>query len=254
MNLLEYDSIVINISGGKDSQMILGVMAQLAKTQGYSGQIVAVHADTGAEWPQSLPHCQLLCRYYGYELIVARPFRSLPEHIERRCQMMAAQEPRGKPGWPSPAQRYCTSDCKRAPIQKVLRKLVAHNAGKKVLTVTGERRQESSHRAKLPELNVDTALTTPGRTVHQYRPILDVTLEGVWKHIADTGLPRHEAYDRGNERVSCAICVLAKEGDICNGARACPELAGRYLEIERKYGFTFMHKKSLKDILERGKQ
>lgn len=254
MNLLDYDSVVINLSGGKDSQMILGVMMNMAVQKGYSRQIIAVHADTGAEWPQSLPHCQMLCKFYGIDLVVANPFRKLPEHIERRCRMMAAQEPRGKPGWPSPAQRYCTSDCKRNPIQKAIRALAGNKSGCKVLTVTGERRQESSHRAKLPEFSVDTAMCVKGRTVHQYRPILDAKLEDVWRHIAETGLPRHPAYDLGNERVSCAICVLAKEGDICNGARACPELAEHYLRIERELGFTFMHKKSLKDILERGKQ
>lgn len=250
MNLCDYSALAINISGGKDSQTILGVIMQAVKDQGYTGQVIAVHADTGAEWPQSLPHCQMLCQHYGIKLEVAIPHRALPAHIERRCEMMAKQEPRGKPGWPSPAQRYCTSDCKRGPIQKVIRNAYpASVIGKTILCITGERRQESSHRAKLSEFEPDTMLTAGGRQVFRYRPILDMTIEQVWSHISATGLPRHEAYDLGNDRVSCAICMLATDSDIRIGARACPDLAERYLGIEQKYGFTMKHKKSLAAIL-----
>jgi len=255
MNLHDYDGVAVSISGGKDSQTILGVTMALVRMQAYTGHVFAIHADTGAEWRESLPHCELLCKHYGVGLIVAQPFRALPDHIERRCKMMAAQLPRGKPGWPSPAQRYCTSDCKRSPIQKAIRTEFPALPGKlsRVLSVTGERRQESSHRAKLPEFNVDKMLTTPTRIVHQWRPILDFTIDDVWTHIRRTGLPRHPAYDLGNERLSCAICVLACKGDICRGAKARPDLADRYLRIERDYGFTFMHKTSLKAILDAGK-
>lgn len=249
MTLLDFDVIAINISGGKDSQTIMGVIMGQVRAHNYPGRVIAVHADTGAEWPQSLPHCELLCKHYGIELQVAVPFRNLPDHIERRCKMMAIQEPRGKPGWPSPAQRYCTSDCKRGPIQKVIRNAYPAADGKNILCVTGERRQESSHRAKLPEWEADKMLTAGTRKVMRYRPILDYSLDDVWKHISDTGIPRHPAYDLGNERVSCAICMLAKDSDIRNGARACPELAERFLRIERETGFTMKHKKSLADIL-----
>jgi 3'-phosphoadenosine 5'-phosphosulfate sulfotransferase (PAPS reductase)/FAD synthetase len=274
MNLGDYSAVVISISGGKDSQTIMGVVMQMVREQSYGGHVIAVHADTGAEWPQSLPHCRMLCKHYGLELRVAIPFRALPQHIERRCLMMAAQKPIGKPGWPSPEQRYCTSDCKRSPIEKVVRAgwpsascryCTSHckvdPIGKQirqefeavkthhVLQITGERRQESKHRAKLPECEQDRRLSAGARMVTRWRPILDYTLDQVWSHIARTGLPRHVAYDKGNQRLSCAICILASDGDIRNGAAECPELAAHYLRIERETGMTFRHKRSLADIL-----
>jgi len=250
MTLADHSAIVISISGGKDSQTIMGVVMRMVREQSYGGTVIAIHADTGAEWPQSLPHCRMLCEHYGIELRVAIPFRALPAHIERRCKMMAVQTPRGKPGWPSPAQRYCTSDCKRGPIQKVVRQQwPAKTSGESILCVTGERRQESPHRAKLAELEPDTCLTAGGRVATKWRPILNYRLEDVWSHISSTGLPRHVAYDRGNERLSCAICMLAKDKDIRNGAAECPQLAEHFLRIERDYGFTFRDRKSLADIL-----
>lgn len=242
-----YSGIAISISGGKDSQTILGVMASQAKEQNYGGKLIAIHADTGAEWPQSLPHCRMLCEHYGIPLYVATPFRSLPDHIEKRCRDLAAHGRKG--GWPSPACRYCTSDCKRNPIQKVIRREFPGELGSLVLSVTGERREESSHRAKLDATDVNKNLTTKARRVTNHRPILDMKLPEVWEFISRTGLPRHVAYDRGNERLSCAMCVLAKDSDIRNGAVAVPELAARFLQIERDTGHTFKNGKSLATIL-----
>ena len=284
MILANYSAIAISISGGKDSQTILGVMMRQIREQSWGGQVLAIHADTGGEWHESLPHCRMLCEHYGIPLMVAVPHRSLPDHIERRCLMMSKQQPRGKPGWPSPAQRYCTSDCKRGPIESVVR--AAFPAGGKpgwpspscryctshckvdpiskvvrgefpaalglhILCVTGERREESPHRAKLLETEPDARLSAGRRTVTKHRPILDYTLPMVWAHISDTGLPRHVAYDRGNARVSCALCVMASKDDIRRGAEARPDLAERFLRIERQTGFTFRPKQSLASILER---
>jgi 3'-phosphoadenosine 5'-phosphosulfate sulfotransferase (PAPS reductase)/FAD synthetase len=115
--------------------------------------------------------------------------------------------------------------------------------------VTGERREESRHRATLPELEPHKRLTVGAREVDSWRPILGYRLADVWAHIAATGLPRHVAYDRGNERLSCAICVLASDNDIRNGAAECQALAAKYLAIERETGHTFRHGRRLADIL-----
>lgn len=289
INLGDYSDVLVSVSGGKDSQTILGVMFEMARAQSYGGNLRAIHADTGAEWRESLLHCQMLCDHYGIDLDVALPHRALPAHIERRCAMMAVQEPRGKPGWPSPDQRYCTSDCKRGAIEKMVRtgipaagkpgwpsascryctshcktgaidKVVrtqhpaASSTGRSVLSVTGERRQESSHRAKLAAVEHNKRLSAGNRTVTQFRPILDYLLTDVWAYISGTGLPRHVAYDRGNERLSCAICMLAKDGDICRGAEARPDLAEHYLRIEAQYGFTMKNGKSLAAILAAGQE
>lgn len=273
MTLSEYDAVVISISGGKDSQTIMDVVMKLAAAQQYGGRIIAVHADTGAEWNESLPHCRMLCEHYNIPLNVAVPFRALPDHIERRCQMLFEQGKKGgwpdaanryctshcktnaiektiRAGWPSATCRYCTSDCKRNPIQKDIRhEFPALQDKCSILQVTGERRQESRHRAKLPEFDTNKGLTTARRNVINWRPILDYTLDEVWNCIKATGLPRHVAYDRGNERLSCALCVLATENDIRNGAAARPDLVERFLKIERETGHTFRHKKSLAQIL-----
>jgi 3'-phosphoadenosine 5'-phosphosulfate sulfotransferase (PAPS reductase)/FAD synthetase len=265
LDLGRFSAIIVSISGGKDSQVCLDLTYRLVRERNYGGRVLAIHADTGAEWKQSWPHCEMLCKAYGFELFKAMPNHPLPNKIEARCRKLQVEGRKG--GWPSAACRYCTSDCKRGPIAKTVRNLFTKDSvvmipGKgprtlsfgdtfEVLMITGERRQESSHRAKLPEFSEDKELTIVQRKVLQWRPILDYKLEDVWQTIKTSGLPRHVAYDLGNERLSCGLCVLATEADLRNGAKHCPELAERFLRIERETGHTFRHKKSLAQILGR---
>ena len=115
--------------------------------------------------------------------------------------------------------------------------------------VTGERREESPRRAKYEELVEVPALCAGVRQVLNWRPILDYPLDKVWSTITASGLPRHVAYDLGNERLSCAFCVLASKNDLCNGARHCPEMLARYLKIEEDTGHTFRHNMKLATLV-----
>lgn len=59
-------------------------------------------------------------------------------------------------------RRFCTS-LKTSAIDKLLRKFFPATASSKILSVTGERREESSHRAKLSEFEPCTRLTAGQR-------------------------------------------------------------------------------------------
>lgn len=59
----------------------------------------------------------------------------------------------------------------------------------------------------------------------------------------------HPAYVFGNKRLSCALCVLADDNDIRNGAEHNPRLAAMYLEMESATGCTFKSTKSLASII-----
>lgn len=64
------------------------------------------------------------------------------------------------------------------------------------------------------------------------------------------GWPAHVAYVYGNERLSCALCVLATVNDLRNGAEHNPELLKTYVELERVGGSTFKHGFALEDLAE----
>ncbi len=194
----------------------------------------------------------------------------------------AAGEREGAPFWPSAASRYCTDHQKSSQIDKVLRPY------KLVVSAMGMRAQESTDRAKKTAFRIDATLTakvlrelSPGdafdawdpngkhRLAFDWLPVHDWTVDEVWAeigtsarelelrrrayaagHRADAlnGWPAHPAYVYGNERVSCALCVLASRNDLAVGARHNPELFRLYVSWEEETGFTFQHKRALSSV------
>lgn len=229
MKLSDYDKIILSVSGGKDSQAMVEIVAS---EPAVSDKLVLVYADTGAEWKESVVQCELISKKHNIPLIVSKAFRSLPEEILRRRM------------WPSASCRNCTSNCKRSNIDKIVRKYEGN-----ILVVTGERREESRKRSILEEEEPLSRLTTKKRNVTSYRPMLGFTEQDIFRIISASGLPAHPAYGFGNERVSCVLCVLATENDLRVGAKHNPEFAKQYLKMEEDMNHRFKSNKTLKTIL-----
>lgn len=253
MNLHEWDLIIVNTSGGKDSQTMMRYLVGQAKIWGYDkAKMVAIHADLGrVEWKgvRALAETQALIHGLRFET-VSRSQGDLLEHVEARGM------------WPSSTTRYCTSDHKRDQIGKVITKLhreFQQVNGKlvhfRVLNCLGFRAQESHVRAKLEKLVPNKRVSTQLRTVVNYHPILDWTEEQVWDDIKDSGVPYHPAYDLGMPRLSCVFCVFAPKGALMIAGKENPELLNEYVRIEDKIGHTFRQDFKIRDIkeaLERG--
>lgn len=230
--------LVVSTSGGKDSQAMLDYLHQLVRWLGLDPRecMHLVNADLGeAEWPV-LEHLELQAKHYGVPLTVVKPLRPLLESIQRR----------GK--WPSQQARYCTSDHKRAPIQKFIRALAKREFAQVVIHCTGERAEESPRRRKALPLEVDEALTIKGRKVWTWRPVLGLTLPQVWARIKASGIPAHPLYDQDLTRLSCIFCVFGSKRDLLVARRLRPELFQTYVDLEASMGHTFRHGFRLADI------
>ena len=122
-DLQSYDIVLINISGGKDSQVMLARMVRLAREQGVSSdRLVCVFADLGDEdeWEGTREMAEYHAACYGLRFICTAKADAktgepvtLLEHIASRGM------------WPSRQNRYCTSDLKRDPVTKVMTALAA---------------------------------------------------------------------------------------------------------------------------------
>lgn len=237
MNLRPYDTIVLSLSGGKDSQAMLAIIAALAIVQGVHSKLKPIHIDTGNEWPESQPHCEMMVAAAGLSLTTIKPLRPMLDEIKRRAR------------WPCASIRYCTSSCKRDPYDKFIRTL---NPGR-ILHVTGERAEESSNRAELPQREIETRLTTQKRTVTRWRPLFEFSEDDVFEIIRHSGLPPHPVYGYGLPRMSCMFCVLARDKDLRISAERHPAIAQAFVALEKSIGHTFKRKKSLEAILAWGK-
>lgn len=261
---------VANHSGGKDSQAMLIRLLERVP----ASQIVVVHASLGeAEWEGALEHAQAQAENAGLPFIVARSVKTFFEMVEHRYAV--------RPGpnsscWPSASLRQCTSDLKRGPIEREVRRFAnpgkfgrsgqtstdvrqvcpgepGHQGYSKIVTCMGIRAAESPARSKQVPFRRNERNSIAGRDWFDWLPIHDMSTDAVFETIHAAGQQPHWAYAAGNQRLSCVFCIMGSPTDIAHGARQRPELFAKYREIEERTGYT-MHqsRRSLAELVEVG--
>ena len=247
-DLGSYDIILLNTSGGKDSQVMIHVMVEAAKAAGVEKNLVAVHADLGrVEWKDTKALVALQCQHYNIPIIFThRTQNDLLDQIEKRGM------------FPDNKNRFCTSDHKRGPIRKVMTQLVRHaQAGQRekrkirILNCMGMRAQESTARAMKADFSFcKSASNKTKRHVDDFLPIHDMLVDEVWNIIKASGCPYHFAYDLGMPRLSCCFCIFASRDALLLSGKHNPELLKEYVKVEEKIGHTFKQGLSLKSVLD----
>jgi DNA sulfur modification protein DndC len=232
---------VVNHSGGKDSQAMLIKVLTLVP----ASQILVVHATLGeSEWPGALEHAQQQAEAAGVPFIVAEATKSFLGMVERRFDGRPEV-----PSWPSASTRQCTSDLKRGPITREVRRYVSERGITRIVNCMGMRADESSARAKKSVWKEHASHGVAGRSWYDWLPIHTLSTVEVLATVASAGQQLHPAYAQGNERLSCVFCIMASANDLRNGAQQNPELYARYVEMERRTGYTLhMSRKSLPEI------
>ena len=233
--------VFVSHSGGKDSQAMYAELNDHVKYGVRQDQIVVVHADLGeVEWDGVKDHIRANIHH---ELNVVHSVwkdgtsKDLLGMVARRFVTRP-----DAPSWPSAAYRQCTSDLKRGPIQKFMRHEMKRRGVKLAMNCMGLRAEESSARAKREVFSLNKAMSKAGREVYDWNPIHDWTTEEVFARIAEAGQDPFHAYAAGNERLSCVFCIMGCTGDLRNGARQRPELAGKYVALERSTGYGLFGK------------
>ncbi|WP_067469652.1 phosphoadenosine phosphosulfate reductase family protein [Nocardia amamiensis] len=266
-DLASYDHIVISLSGGKDSQATLDHTVTAARAAGVAHRITAVHADLGrAEWPGTAALAAEHAAFYGLRF----------ETVARRGpDLLARIEERGR--FPDAARRWCTSDFKRGPIRRLFTALAAESRAAgitgrpvRLLSVMGQRAEESPARRRLTPFTHDGSRTCPCPQCHHHRaqgispghgasntrkhvdtwlPAHHWTTADVWRRIAAAGTRPHPAYAAGMPRLSCIFCVLASKPALIRAAQLAPELAAEYAGVEHRIGHRFRLDLSMAEVI-----
>lgn len=246
MDLHKYDLIVINSSGGKDSLAALWAVSVMVKKQNYPASRVFVsHQDLKRmEWEGAKDLAIEQAKLFGFAFVCES--RINKDGVEESLLDYA----RRRKKWASNKQRWCTSDFKRAPGEKVVRRLAKQYDAKNVLHVFGFRAEESPARSKKEVLVINKNLTTKSRTVTDWLPIHNWSAVKVWKVIKLFKLPYHRAYNLGMPRLSCVFCIFSPFDALVIAGKENPELLDEYIEVEEEIGHTFRDKFSLKEVRE----
>ena len=243
--LISADFIQVNISGGKDSQTVLRqVVIECDRLAIPRSRIVAVHATFREEWEGADIISRLHADTYGLEFhCVSRRRKdgssdTLLDYVRRRKK------------WPDSQNRYCTSDFKRGPCNRVTTMLSRRVLGRhaKIINVFGFRSEESPARRKMADNWKDKRLSNGRRSVWAWLPIHGWPESEVWSDIKASGVPYHYAYDLGMPRLSCRFCVFAPPAALRIAAQHSPELYAEYVQIEAEIGHSFRHKFSITEV------
>lgn len=243
----------VSHSGGKDSQAQYHVVRRLVPDE----QIVVVHADLGeVEWTGVKEHIRANIEH---ELHVVKAVwkdgseKDLFGLVRHRRKLLDEKGKFDAPAWPSSAARFCTSDLKRDPIWKFIRRHSKAAGANIVVNATGLRREESGARAKRidknGELYINKRNSNSVREAFEWHPVANLTTAEVFKVIEDAGQEAFWTYAAGNERLSCVFCIFGSRGDLANGAKHRPELARKYLDLETEVRSTLFNGESLADRL-----
>lgn len=230
--------VAINHSGGKDSQ---AMTVRLVEAGIPRDQLLVVHATLGdVEWPGTISHIRKTT--FGLPLVIARARRSFFEMVRARGM------------FPSPRYRQCTSDQKRGPIERELRRFLAANPrfGGQVVSAMGMRAEESAARRCRPAVRLNACNSVAGRTWLDWLPIHGLSRREVFDTIAAAGQEPHWAYGAGMSRLSCSFCIMSSLADLQCAARLRPDLLSTYIALEDEIDHTLRPDgTSLRDTLKR---
>jgi 3'-phosphoadenosine 5'-phosphosulfate sulfotransferase (PAPS reductase)/FAD synthetase len=226
---------VISHSGGKDSQTMAIKIHQLVPDD----QIVWVHAPLkGVEWAGGM---QQIKRYKppGVPLLLAD---AIDEEEEQKWLLEWVIM---KGAWPSPGQRWCTSDFKRGPIRREVRRYADAHGYHIIVDAQGLRAQESQDRAARAAF--EPLATEHGkksralgieREWYAWSPIKWDSTEEIFQTIHEAGQTPMWTYVEGMTRSSCAFCIMASRGDLTRAAQLAPDLYAAYVAVEEHIGHT----------------
>ncbi|KAA3510116.1 phosphoadenosine phosphosulfate reductase family protein [Agrobacterium rosae] len=242
--------VAVGVSGGKDSQgTALATFAYLDAI-GHAGPRLLIHADLGSvEWKDSLTVCEKLAEHLKCDLVVVR--RKAGGLMERWESRWLSSKTRYEtlstvtlvPCWSTPSMRFCTSELKTHVITAELSRRFK---GQHIINVTGVRREESANRSRQPISDIDKS-----GVILNWRPIIDLSVEQVFRMIDESGLHPHPAYRLfGMSRVSCRWCIMSSLPDMIAATK--PDeghnLYRQMVRLEIDSSFAFQGARWLGDI------
>ena len=193
-------------------------------------QLLVVHAPLGeVEWPGTIEHIErTMPPDVPLVLAPVASGKTLLGRVEERRM------------FPSSAARWCTSDFKRTPIERELRRyLKAHpRFDGRIVNAMGMRAAESPARSRLVPWRRSERNSRAGREWYDWLPVHGLERAEVFRVIRDAGQAPHWAYAAGMSRLSCSFCILASRADLCRAAELRPRLYRQYVALERRIGHT----------------
>lgn len=237
INLLpisEYDHVIISESGGKDSMACLFYLLDLGvpkeKIELWHQCVDGKGMDQVElmDWPVTESYIESVGKLFGINTFYQWRSGGIYNELMRKDsltgdvyytteegEIIHLPTRNGKKNtrlkWPAISPdlriRWCSPYVKIDVFRRVLNNHPKYK-NKKILVVTGERREESSNRARYAETEIH-ACNNKSRLVHAWRPVIDWTEQQIWDTYEKRSFLPHPAYLLGWNRTSCFGCIFS---------------------------------------------
>jgi hypothetical protein len=146
--------------------------------------------------------------------------------------------------------RWCSAYLKIDVFKRVLNNDIRF-ARAKILDLTGERREESPNRANYEEA-IKHASNGQRRRVDQWRSVIDWKETDVWNIIREYGVVPHPGYRLGWGRLSCLACIFGHPNQWASVRDISPKLFQKIADYEKEFDCTIDNKRSVVEMADKG--
>lgn len=273
-DLASYDTIIVAMSGGKDSIACALNLRELGYGAEFWHHDIDGRGDAFMDWPITPSYNNALAAALGAPIYHSWRVGGLKRELLKENDRIAPVqfetpeglgEAGGINGKIATRRRFpsLTSDLRTrwcSPVAKidVMAAAIANQSrfiGQRILVITGERAQESAARSKYATLEPHRN-HSPGprarRHVDHWRPIHGWTEEQVWAIMERHGIRPHPCYELGWGRASCLSCIFGSKNQWASIRLIAPERFAELAALEVEFGHTLRKGVTLHELADMG--
>ena len=274
--LSDYDHVLVSFSGGKDS---IASVINILSLGVHPSKITLMHQCVDGEeyypsffdWPCTRSYCEEFAKAMGLRMRFqwrhrgfygeAMKYYDRTKSVSFQCLDGTVKTAGGEKGKISTRrmfpqvtanlrQRWCSS------ILKIDVSAIAINndpelKNSNILFLSGERREESSARARYAEMEPHRT-HTKSRHVDHWRSVIDFPETKVWDYIKAFKIVPHPAYRLGWSRLSCMACIFGQANQWASIRKIHLGVFNKIACMELQFGKTIHRTKSVMDLANEG--